>query len=57
MTTRTESRIIARLDKARENDPRAKFARLFRKQTHNVFTLRVLEAYQDSKIITKGATR
>lgn len=57
MTTRTESRLIARLDKARENDPHAKFAHLFRVRTTNAFTLRVLGAYQDAKIAAKAAGR
>ena len=57
MTTRTENRLVTRLDKARENDPRAKFAHLFRRRTTNAFTLRVLAAYQDAKIAAKAAGR
>ena len=57
MVTRTETRLIARLDKARENDPRAKFAHLFRVRTTNAFTLRVLASYQDAKIVMKAAGR
>ena len=55
MTTRNEQRLITRLDKARENDPRAKFAHLFRQRTTNAFTLRVLGAYQDTKIAARAA--
>lgn len=57
MTTRNEQRLITRLDKARENDARAKFAHLFRRRTTNAFTLRVLGAYQDAKIAAKAAGR
>lgn len=53
MTTRAEHRLIAQLDKARENDARAKFAYLFRRRTTNAFTLRVLASYQDAKIANK----
>ncbi len=55
MITRNEHRLIARLDKARENDPRAKFAHLFRVRTVNAFTLRVLASYQDANIANKLA--
>ena len=57
MTTRNEQRLITRLDKARDNDPRAKFAHLFKARTTNAFTLRVLGAYQDAKIAAKAAGR
>lgn len=50
MTTRNETRLINRLDRARENDPRLKFAHLFKVRTVNPFTLRVLASYQDAKI-------
>jgi hypothetical protein len=55
MTTRNEQRLITRLDKARENDARAKFAHLFKVRTTNAFTLRVLGAYQDTKIAARAA--
>lgn len=57
MTTRNENRLIARLDKARMEDPRFKFAHLFRRRTTNAFTLRVLASYQDAKIAAKAAGR
>lgn len=57
MITRTETRLIARLDRERDSDPRAKFAHLFRRRTTNAFTLRVLASYQDVKIAAKAAGR
>lgn len=57
MITRTETRLIARLDRERDSDPRAKFAHLFRRRTTNAFTLRVLASYQDAKIAAKAAGR
>ena len=50
MTTRTESRLITRLDKQRESNPHLKWAHLFRARTVNPVTLRILAAYQDSKV-------
>lgn len=55
MITRTELRMITRLDRQRESNPHLKWAHLFRARTVNPVTLRILAAYQDSKVAAKAA--
>lgn len=50
MTTQNESRLIARLDRQRESNPHLKWAHLFRARTVNPVTLRILAAFQDTKM-------
>lgn len=58
MSTKQENRIIDRITREREKDPRANFAYLFRARKVNPHTIKMFEAFYDAnRARSANATR